>query len=146
MVPRASIRLIHPGGESYSLPLRESSSKDPTHDALASSDCEGHKAHPHSEQIRQRCTPRHNPVSHAEGTVFPSPSSQPNPTSRESIKKCNWVLPTLSKTFFYFVLVLFCFFRAAPVAYGSFQARGRIRAAGAGLHHSHSNAKPKPHL
>ena len=34
-------------------------------------------------------------------------------------------------------------FRATPVAYGSSQARGRIRAAVAGLHHSHSNAGSK---
>ena len=32
------------------------------------------------------------------------------------------------------------FFRATPVAYGSSQAMGGIRAAAAGLHHSHSNA------
>ena len=38
--------------------------------------------------------------------------------------------------------VLACFFRAAPVAYGGCQARGRIGAAAAGLHHSHSNADP----
>ena len=29
----------------------------------------------------------------------------------------------------------------APVAYGSSQARGQIRAAVAGLHHSHSNTR-----
>ena len=33
------------------------------------------------------------------------------------------------------------FFRAKPVAYQSSQARGRIRATVAGLHHSHSNAR-----
>ena len=32
-------------------------------------------------------------------------------------------------------LTVFCFFRTAPTAYGSSQARGRIRAAAAGLHH-----------
>jgi len=43
--------------------------------------------------------------------------------------------------------VLFCFvFRAAPVAYGSSQARGHIRAAAAGLHHSHNNPGSKPSL
>ena len=36
--------------------------------------------------------------------------------------------------------------RAAPAAYGGSQARGRIRAAAAGLHHSHSHAGPKPRL
>ena len=35
---------------------------------------------------------------------------------------------------------------AAPAVYGSSQARGQIRAAGAGLHHSHGNARSKPHL
>ena len=41
---------------------------------------------------------------------------------------------------FYFILLFFCLFRAAPVAYGSSQARGRIRAAASSLHHSRSNA------
>ena len=40
----------------------------------------------------------------------------------------------------------FCLFRAAPVAYGSFQAGVPIKAATAGLHHSHSSARSEPHL
>jgi len=36
--------------------------------------------------------------------------------------------------------LLFFLFRATLAAYGNFQARGQIRAAAAGLHHSHSNA------
>ena len=40
----------------------------------------------------------------------------------------------------------FCLFRAAPVAYGCFQARGLIGAVAAGLHHNHSNARSEPHL
>ena len=44
----------------------------------------------------------------------------------------------------YFGVFLFvCFallFRATPAVYDSSQARGRIRATDAGLHHSHSNA------
>ena len=41
----------------------------------------------------------------------------------------------------YFLFFLFFFFvsRAAPVAYGVSQARGRIGAAAAGLRHNHSN-------
>ena len=39
---------------------------------------------------------------------------------------------------------IFLLFRAAPVAPGSSQARGRIRATASGLHHSH--ARSKPHL
>ena len=35
---------------------------------------------------------------------------------------------------------------AAPAAYGSSQARGRIRAVAAGLHQSHTNVESKPHL
>ena len=43
---------------------------------------------------------------------------------------------------------LFCFFlsRATPAAYQSSWASGQIRAAAAGLHHSHSNYASKPHL
>ena len=37
-------------------------------------------------------------------------------------------------------------FRAAPAAHGSSQARDRIGAAAAGLHHSHSNVGSEPHL
>ena len=45
-----------------------------------------------------------------------------------------------------FCFVLFCFVTATPMAYGVSQARGRIGATAAGLHHSHSNAGSKPHL
>ena len=37
-------------------------------------------------------------------------------------------------------------FRAAPAAYGGSQARGRVGAIAAGLHHSHSNAGSELHL
>ena len=55
-----------------------------------------------------------------------------------------------ANTEFYFILFLiffcFCLFRAAPVAYGSPQARGQIRAAAASLCHSRSNARSEPRL
>ena len=35
---------------------------------------------------------------------------------------------------------------AAPMTYGSSQARGQIEAAAAGLDHSHSNTRSEPHL
>ena len=35
---------------------------------------------------------------------------------------------------------------AILVAYGSFQAKGQIRAVAPGLPHSHSNARSEPHL
>ena len=41
--------------------------------------------------------------------------------------------------------LFFGLFRAAPAAYGSSQARGRVGATAAGLHHSHSNARPLTH-
>ena len=44
------------------------------------------------------------------------------------------------------VFFFFFFFRAIPVAYGSSQGGGGIRAAAAGLHHSHSNVGPEPNL
>ena len=41
---------------------------------------------------------------------------------------------------------VFVFFRAAPAAYGSYQARDWIRAVADGLCHSHSNTRSKPCL
>ena len=38
------------------------------------------------------------------------------------------------------------FFKATPVAHGGSQARSQIRAAAAGLHHSHSDVGSKPRL
>ena len=46
----------------------------------------------------------------------------------------------------FFCVLLFCLFRAAPSAYASSQARGRIGAAVADLHHSHRNSGSKLHL
>ena len=45
-----------------------------------------------------------------------------------------------------FSFFFFSIFRATPMAYGSSQARIRIRAIAASLHHSHSNAESKPRL
>ena len=42
----------------------------------------------------------------------------------------------------FFLFFSFGLFRAAPVAYGNAQAKGGIRAAAAGLPHSHSNTDP----
>ena len=44
--------------------------------------------------------------------------------------------------FFFFFLL----FKSVPVAHGSSQARGWIRAAAAGPYHSHSNVGSEPHL
>ena len=46
----------------------------------------------------------------------------------------------------YCLFFFFLFFRAAPTAYGSSQARGWIRAVAAGLNHSHNNMGSKLHL
>ena len=46
----------------------------------------------------------------------------------------------LSFIYLFIFFGLFAFSRAAPKADGSSQARGRIGAAAAGLHQSHSNA------
>ena len=48
-----------------------------------------------------------------------------------------WALPVAGFDFI---------FRVTPVAYGSSQARGRMGATAAGLHHSHSNARSEPPL
>ena len=44
---------------------------------------------------------------------------------------------------FFFLLLLF---RASCMAYGGSQARGRVGAIAAGLHHSHSNVGSEPCL
>ena len=50
-----------------------------------------------------------------------------------------------TKSWFYKLKLFFFFplFRATPAAYGSSRARGPIRFATAGLHHSHSNVGSK---
>ena len=48
--------------------------------------------------------------------------------------------------FYIFSFCLFAFSRAAPVAYGSSQARDLIGATAAGLYQSHSNARSEPRL
>ena len=52
----------------------------------------------------------------------------------------------LSFFFLFFFFFFFCLFRAVPEAYGDSQARGRIGALAASLHHSHSNAQSELHL
>ena len=44
------------------------------------------------------------------------------------------------------IIIIFLTFRAAATAYGGSQVRGPIRAAAAGLYHSHSNARSEPRL
>ena len=51
----------------------------------------------------------------------------------------------IDMTYYSFFLNFFLF-RATPTAYGRSQARGQIRAAAAGLYHSHSNTGSKSHL
>ena len=55
-------------------------------------------------------------------------------------------LKSKNEIMYVFIYCLFAFSRAAPAAYGGSQARSRIRAVTAGLHHSHSNAGSEPHL
>ena len=55
------------------------------------------------------------------------------------------VLFQIPQTHLFFFSFL-SFFRAAPMAYGGSQDRGQIGGAAAGLHHSHSNNRSKPHL
>ena len=48
--------------------------------------------------------------------------------------------------YIYIYIFFFLSFRAAPIAYGSFQARGPIGAAAAGIHHGHSSGGSELHL
>ena len=48
--------------------------------------------------------------------------------------------------FKFFIFLLFCFFRTAPMAYGGSQARGPFGATAASLRLSHSNTRSEPNL
>ena len=56
------------------------------------------------------------------------------------------VLQYFSFSLFFLFFVFVFVFRAVPMAYRSSQARGPIRAAAAGLHHRHSNARSEMYL
>ena len=56
----------------------------------------------------------------------------------------NYIKYHRKKRLHFFLGGVFFFFRATPMAYGSSQARGQIRAAAAGLHHSHSQIQAAP--
>ena len=55
------------------------------------------------------------------------------------------LFPTIFSHFIGCLFGVFCFM-AAPAAHGSSQARDQIGTAAAGLCHSYSNNRPKPHL
>ena len=63
-----------------------------------------------------------------------------------------WCMPQLMAELeriifiFYLLIFFFCLFGAIPAAHGGSQARGRIRATAAGLHHSHRNTRSKLRL
>ena len=59
---------------------------------------------------------------------------------------CDLNLIVLVVYFSLCVCVCVCLFRAIPIAYGSSQARGQIRAAAASLNHSQSNSGLEPGL
>ena len=63
------------------------------------------------------------------------------------LKICCW-LPQSSPIFLFFLSLsfFFCLFTAAPMAYGSSPAKGRIRAVVASHSGSHSNTRSEPHL
>ena len=58
----------------------------------------------------------------------------------------NEILLCSTGNYGHFVVVVVCPLRATPTAYGCSQARGEIRVAAAGLHHSHSNSGSESHL
>ena len=60
-----------------------------------------------------------------------------------------WLQPSWKQFLLLYFIILkssSLLFMAAPATFGSSQARGRIGAAAAGLHHSHSKAGSEPHL
>ena len=65
-----------------------------------------------------------------------------NPFLKEILNAPRKKRETPKSTKFYLFLIFFCLFRAAPVAYRSFQARGGTGAAAASLCHSITGSKP----
>ena len=58
-----------------------------------------------------------------------------------------FVISLFNMTFCFVLFCFFCFFRAAPTAYGvESRLQDQIEATAAALHHSHSNTGSKPHL
>ena len=53
-----------------------------------------------------------------------------------------FIIIILNLFYFYFYLL----FRVTPIAYGSSQARGKMRATAVGLHHRHINLGSEPRL
>ena len=82
--------------------------------------------------------------------TIPTPPFLPFPVLNICLFIVPWKrLPSSHWLKLYVLIVLclvFCLFRAAPSAYGCFQARGPIGATAAGLHHSHSHAGSELHL
>ena len=72
---------------------------------------------------------------YASQTSFSSACHRDFPSREKELIILNMLASGLVFLFCFF----FCLFRAVPVAYGSSQARGQIRAVAASLHHSHSN-------
>ena len=60
----------------------------------------------------------------------------------------NLILDSLTsfQPFLFWAIFFPLLFRATAMAYGNSQARSLIRAAAAGLHHSHSNTRCEPYL
>ena len=59
------------------------------------------------------------------------------------------ILPNIQRTYThhsFFFFFFFCLFRTTPMAYGGFHTSHLIGASTASLHHSHSNARSKPHV
>ena len=83
------------------------------------------------------------------GWVMEAERSPRGPSMRcQEKRKKAWTDVWLPLSVFIFILFYFFsffLFRATPVAYGSSQAGGWIRAAAVGLHHSHSNTGSLTH-
>ena len=60
--------------------------------------------------------------------------------SQPRAKIHKWKISLVFTMHFFF---FFALFRATPVAYGGSQARGRIPATAAGLHHSKAGSEPR---
>ena len=73
-------------------------------------------------------------------------SAVPGCRFKKEIRGKTIQIPLNFSFFGFFLFLSFCFFQGALATYGNSRARGLIGAVAASLHHSHSNARSKPHL
>ena len=108
--------------------------------------CFGHRCSSELPLLWLRC--RLAPVAPIRPLAWELPHAEGAALKKQKKKKNYLHLEVYIILFYFkiFIIIIFCFFRAALVTYGSSQARGQFGALAASLRHSHSNEESEPCL